>query len=66
MGKEVGRDPWVGIRGTLVVAQDKGARRGEKLDSPGEPLGELDRGPGGRRDSQVADGQDWHLQGTRR
>lgn len=36
----------VGILDMLVVAQDKGARLGEKLDSPGELLGEWERGQG--------------------
>lgn len=66
MGREVGRGLGVGILDTLVVAQDERAHLGGKLDSPGELLGELERGLEDRQDLQVVDGQDWNLQGTRR
>lgn len=64
MGREVGRDLGVGILDTLVVAQDEGAHLGEKLDSPGELLEELERGLEDRQDLQAVGGQDWNLQGT--
>jgi len=66
VGREVGRGLGVGILDTLVVAQDERAHLGGKLDSPGELLGELERGLEDRQDLQVVDGQDWNLQGTRR
>lgn len=42
---EEDRGLMVGILDTLVVAQDKRARLGGKLDSPGELLGQWERGP---------------------
>lgn len=65
MGREVGRDLGVGILDTPVAAQDEGAHLGGKLDSPGELLGELERGLEDREDLQAVDGQNWNLQGTR-
>lgn len=44
VGMEGGRDLRVGILGTQIVAQDDQAHLEEKLDSPGELLGEGDRG----------------------
>lgn len=46
----MGEDLRVGILDTLVVAQDERADPGGKLDSPGEPLGELHRGLENRQD----------------
>lgn len=47
---EEGRDLMVGILDKLAVVQDEGARWGEKLDSPGEVLGEWERGLEERQD----------------
>lgn len=41
---EGGRDLLVGILDTLVVAEDEGAQPQGKLDSPGELLGEWEKG----------------------
>lgn len=47
---EEGRDLVVGILDTLVVAEDEEAQLGGKLDSPGELLGEWERGLVDRQD----------------
>lgn len=48
---EGGRDLMVGLLDVLVVAQDKRAQLGAKLDSPGELLaGEWERGLEERQD----------------
>lgn len=47
---EEGRDLVVGILDTPVVAEDEEAQLGGKLDSPGEPLGEWERGLVDRQD----------------
>lgn len=47
---EGGRDLMVGLLDMLVVAQDKRAQLGGKLDSPGELLGEWERGLEERQD----------------
>lgn len=41
---EEGRDLRVGVLDILAVAQDKGTHLEENLASPGEVLGEWDRG----------------------
>lgn len=47
---EGGRDLGADILDTPVVAQNEGSRLEEKLDSPGELLGEWERGLEERQD----------------
>lgn len=49
-GMEGGRDLGADILDTPVVAQNEGSRLEEKLDSPGELLGEWERGLEERQD----------------
>lgn len=63
----LGEDHGAGILDTLVVAPEEGAHPGSgEPESPGEPLGELQRSLENRRDWQAVDGQDGGLRGSGR